>query len=1002
MPEQLAFLSCERPVEHFSVAADSYTDVTEKSVYRVVPLTYCLTGFRVPALPVAREVGPSFERHLAQVLHRFVVFLRAMHNPAIRGAWALHLIAHPERSALGAEVAIYFLARAAAESYPQAVALADRVGDYLYQLFPTEGLFNYDTPVPLTTADLRDATFQDVPDGDLHVVELRKHEDCLTADSPASRFISAEMRVDYIPHPFWTDRQLDPWLTLIETLAGMDKPALISLSLEPVTLVELDPVAILSQQFREIVDEGTRRADLLSQAAQAPQRLEDRSFLHLMSLARAYRAQGLTDFLVARARRGAHVYGQLLAWQDQLFAMRVSVAAVGPMPEALVQAVRAALSAPTPGEKGADLGWMRPAVLYPNQQADRACAIQNVRWLAHADWGASEANPKLRRLRHLVTAEEAVGMFHLPIFPLAGQTTALSTAHIPFVVPSEVASTNRFGPASASSIRSRAEDRGWVNDRDDNVARRLVSLGFVYQREKLLSPEKEGWSDSLEFRVELDDLKKPSLLVGAPGSGKSNLALYLLIQLWRDHQVPFLVLDPSTGHEYRYLYGDPSLHDDLLVYSLGDDDGLPFRFNPFDVPPDVTVRGHITRLLSCFKAAYEMWDPLPAIYEAALARLYTRVPYGWQLGEKGSTGKPVPSMADFHQSIVDHLEESVLPDYGKGTEAGGILTGASKIRVQGILNGLGHVLNVGQMPSSFFQKLLQHPVVIELGALGDPSSIALVMAFLVTQLVGHIEHAFRQGTRTERPHLLLIEEAHRLLSAEIPSTASANQGNARGKSAEEMNTMLAEVRKFEQGVMILDQRPSSLVGGVLDNALINIMCRLNDRVGFEHLSNVLNLSSVQQRHARTRLRAGDALILDAQSGQPVLMRAPNVVDVLRSARLDERAETQRMYVNARRHDLASVESLPLSSERKRAPSRVGTIWSALDTEIDPEFLDQLHKAITIENWPGARRAIRTWLTQHRGIVNPLLEQTLLVRALESAPCAVESVDGLLDIFQHSE
>lgn len=302
-----------------------------------------------------------------------------------------------------------------------------------------------------------------------------------------------------------------------------------------------------------------------------------------------------------------------------------------------------------------------------------------------------------------------------------------------------------------------------------------------------------------------------------------------------------MVLDPSNGQEYRYLYGEPALRDDLLVYTLGDEDGLPFRFNPFDVPPDVTVRGHITRLLSCFKAAYEMWDPLPAIYEAALAHLYTQPPFGWNLGEKGSTGKPTPCLADFHQAIVDHLEKHVLPDYGKGTEAGGILTGASKIRIQGILNGLGHILNVGQMPPTFFQKLLTRPVVIELGALGDPSSIALVMAFLITQLVGHIEHAFRRGVRAERPHMLLIEEAHRLLSAEAPSTTGPNQGNVRGKSAEEMNTMLAEVRKFEQGVMVLDQRPSSLVGGVLDNSLVNIMFRLNDRVGFEHLSNVLNL-----------------------------------------------------------------------------------------------------------------------------------------------------------------
>jgi hypothetical protein len=87
--------------------------------------------------------------------------------------------------------------------------------------------------------------------------------------------------------------------------------------------------------------------------------------------------------------------------------------------------------------------------------------------------------------------------------------------------------------------------------------------------------------------------------------------------------------------------------------------------------------------------------------------------------------------------------------------------------------------------------------------------------------------------------------------------------------------MLAEVRKFGQGILVMDQRPSSLVGGVLDNALIKIMMKLSDRQGFERLSDDLNLNAAQQRFARTRLKGGDAIVLDRDAGQPVLLRGRN-------------------------------------------------------------------------------------------------------------------------------
>ena len=217
----------------------------------------------------------------------------------------------------------------------------------------------------------------------------------------------------------------------------------------------------------------------------------------------------------------------------------------------------------------------------------------------------------------------------------------------------------------------------------------------------------------------------------------------------------------------------------------------------------------------------------------------------------------------------------------------GILRGQTVIRVNSILLNLGHVVDVEDAPE-FFPRLLAGPAVVEFGALGDETSIALVMAFLVGQLVGHIEHDFR--LRPNRRHILLIEEAHRLLSAEAGASGGPNAGNARGKSAEDLNTMLAECRKFGQGIAILDQRPSSLVGGVMDNAYTNVLMRLLDARGFEGMKAALNLDAEQERYARTRLAPGEAVVLDRRSGQPVLIRAPFVHGDLKKAMEILRAE----------------------------------------------------------------------------------------------------------------
>lgn len=933
----------------------------------IVPYThelyYAVAGFNLPLVTILPDEKRNHTEFFTHILHQYVWFLQAMHDTSFNRAFALQIASSPKTrtvEGIGAQIDVYLLCRVAHRTREVAEERAKELAGYIFlRAFPQTS-FSTGTPVPLLASQLREILFHNNID-EFFISDIRKHEEVPTSATLARGYIDPNSGSDYIPHRYWKNTQQDVWVPLIEILQKLPENTAVRVMLEPVTF-EISVVTSLVQQYSRIIADSAHRRESFDLAARISSTPADkRTPLEMAKMLDDLKVLSISEQIVSRAKRGLHVYQHLIAAQDALYTMRISLASTIPVSSALEHSVRASLAVSNFERSEEQLGWLRPDS-YESSKCDaenKKYAQQNWRWLAQTDWqetGRSSLAPvQIQRLRHLVTPDEAISLFHVPVIPRT--ITTLRTADIPFTVPFEI----------LSEVAGVQES---------------VNFGFLYQRDQWLEPKNN--SLGVPFLVSVKELAKPSLLVGAPGSGKTNLALYVLLQLWRDHKVPFLIIDPTNGHEYRYLRADPALQNDLVVYTMGDNEGFPLRFNPFAVPPSVTVRSHITRLLGCFKAAYEMWDPLPTIYESALARTYQDTDPAWSLEETGSSNKIAPCMADFAQAIMDELEQEVLPDYAEGGEAFGVITGASKIRVKGILESLGHILNVSDNNAThFFQTLLQRPVVIEMGALGDTTSISLVMSFLITQLAGHVEHAFQSGGRN-RLHILLIEEAHRLLSAESTATAGANQGNPRGKSAEEINNLLAEFRKFGQGVMTLDQRPSSLVGGVMDNSYINVMCRLQDRSGFEHLSNVLNLDALQCRFAHSRLGRGMAIMLDIHSGKPVLLKAPNIIDDLRKAYLHNAPAKTWMQQNAERHNLLPPPAQKWdSSSFKRTRSVVNPdllevhqeeTWARLLKEMGELIDTGQHE----DKSGGFEKAIENWIKE-----NPVELKVVVLKAVIS-------------------
>jgi hypothetical protein len=919
---------------------------------------YAVTGFEIPSLPaLASDSGTTRNEVTAAVLYRFRSYIAELHQPGRNRAIALQFSSWPGESHFNARVRCHILVRCAQPKKELAAREAEAFAVQARRTFPQEGIFSYGGPRWLSEDELKKVLFDDDADGPLDVVEIRKHEQALTSLS--------QPPMQYVPHRFWADNRRDPWLSIIETLAQATSPTAVRIELQPVQLTTgqgLEFIALAGRWFSVITEDLTRKA------SQGEQVRTDGVVTEEMMRAELVASASSDAASISYIHRGRHVYERLTSYADTVFVMRVTLAARGTVPEALIGSVRAALSNPPPDDGDGALGWIRPEIARPAPD-EREDAVASFRRLTQSRWarGAPNAASAYKiDLGGVVTPDEAVSLFHVPIYDRPGQTSALSTAEAPFVIPPETLSRKRFVEPDAPAAAAGAERRATKDDK--------VMIGYLYQREKLLGPEKDG-GEGLPFFVTLGDLMKPSLLVGAPGSGKTNLAFSLLIQLWRKHKVPFLVLDPSTGQEFRMLMRDESLKDDAVVYTVGDQDECPLQFNPFSVPPGVTVRNHTTRILAAFRAAFQMFDPVPAIYEGALERIYTDPRYtgGQQpmrMEQKGGLESTAPTLAAFAAAIRDEVNEKAVGLYEGSKESIGVIRGASTIRVNAIGKKIGHIINVEGNNGEFIQRLLKRPVVIELGGLGDSSNISLVMAFLLTQLAGHIEYAFRQDEN--RIHIMFIEEAHRLLGG-------GEGGGVESKSAEDLNMMLAEVRKFGQGILVMDQRPSSLVGGVLDNSYIKILTRLSDRQGFERLANELNLNEAQQRYARTRLKTGDAILIDRDAGQPVLMRSQDAKSPLEKGPFPNEDLVAQMRANATRAELDPPPAVPYvepgSGEgAAQAADLPAAAWLAAEAKA---VFDRLLETYYAD--PGLWHAINNALASGEGIdaamakLAPLLE-----------------------------
>ncbi|MFJ4862126.1 MULTISPECIES: ATP-binding protein [unclassified Streptomyces] len=377
----------------------------------------------------------------------------------------------------------------------------------------------------------------------------------------------------------------------------------------------------------------------------------------------------------------------------------------------------------------------------------------------------------------------------------------------------------------------------------------------------------QGHTTGTPYAITPKSLTRHAFVAGVTGSGKTNTINYLLTEVHRCG-VPFLVIEP-TKTEYRALLAHPELTGRLNVFTPGKETVAPLRLNPLEVPPGTGIGEHLDLLRAVFGASFAMWGPLPQVLERCLHEVYED--RGWDLKTSGNrrlgpgetSWRAYPTLADLTQKVKD-----VVPRLGYEPRTQDDIQAALLTRLDAMRKGgKGATLDTAQ--SIPMRELFDVPAVIELEGMGDDDDKAFLIGLLLIRLA---EHRRAAGQSDDLTHLLVVEEAHRLIT-NVTRGGSEYLADPRGQAVETFTNLLSEIRAYGQGVVIADQVPVRLAPDVVKNTNLKIAHRIVAADDRAVLGGAMSMTDAQERFIST-LGTGQAATFSEGDDAPLLIAIP--------------------------------------------------------------------------------------------------------------------------------
>lgn len=357
---------------------------------------------------------------------------------------------------------------------------------------------------------------------------------------------------------------------------------------------------------------------------------------------------------------------------------------------------------------------------------------------------------------------------------------------------------------------------------------------------------------NMPFGLSERDLNKHTFVCGITGSGKTTTVKKILIEAKK----PFLVIE-SAKKEYRNIAMDTT------VYTPGKPEINAPQINPFYIMPGVSPQVHIDYLKDLFNASFSFYGPMPYILEKCLNSVYKNKGWDLTLGYHpllANTNSPTdffsiehtksqysnlshkflfPTMQELKDEIARYIEEELKYD---GEVAGNVKT-AMKVRLENLCVGAkGYTFNTNEFFD--FAKMFDKNVVFELEGLADDSDKAFSVGLLVI-FINEYRQVLKEisgNQKNELQHLLVIEEAHRLLKNVETERSTETEGNPKGKAVEHLTNMIAEMRSYGQGVIVAEQIPTKLAPDVIKNSSTKIVQRIVSADDQQTIANTIGIT----------------------------------------------------------------------------------------------------------------------------------------------------------------
>ena len=400
----------------------------------------------------------------------------------------------------------------------------------------------------------------------------------------------------------------------------------------------------------------------------------------------------------------------------------------------------------------------------------------------------------------------------------------------------------------------------------DEKMKEPLELGNLVQSGKIL--------ENSEVNIDKKDLNKHIFVAGVTGTGKTTTCQRILLE----SGMPFLVVEPAKT-EYRIMKLSKKT-EDIVIFTLGQDNIAPFRLNPFEFFPHESLTSRVDMIKAAIEASFDMEAAIPQLIESTIYECYKD--YGWNVNTNKNTKFENPFADDVYAfpTFNDILKkvDAVAEKQGFDERLKKDYIGSIKARLQSLtLGSKGLMLNTPR--SIDFVGLLDKKVVLEIEEVKNTGEKSFVMGLIMTNLREALRAKYKENKHFK--HITLIEEAHRLLSKFEPGdSVNKKQG------VEIFADMLAEVRKYGESLIIADQIPNKLTPEVLKNTNTKIIHKLFAEDDKESVGNTMILEK-EQKEFLSSLPTGRAVVFSQGWSKAVQVQIKLLTNTTSDEEVDE-------------------------------------------------------------------------------------------------------------------